>query len=121
MFTSANSKILHPLFVVCQCGYGAKPRGPTSARSLTRYTVPGTVNVPAGTQACPPGKGTLTGTIRAADIVGAPVQGIQSGDLAAAAEVLGSGQSYAQIHTKLFTPGEVRGQIEVEDERENES
>jgi hypothetical protein len=37
MFTSANSKILHPLFVVCQCGYGAKPRGPTSARSLTRY------------------------------------------------------------------------------------
>jgi CHRD domain len=84
-------------------------------------TVPGTVNVPAGTQACPPGKGTLTGTIRAADILGAPVQGIQSGDLAAAAEVLGSGQSYAQIHTKLFTPGEVRGQIEVEDERENES
>jgi hypothetical protein len=83
-------------------------------------TVPGTVNVPTGTQACPAGKGTLTGTIRATDIVGAPVQGIQPGDLAAAVEVLGSGQSYAQIHTKLFTPGEVRGQIEVEDERERE-
>jgi len=110
MFTSANSKIpgassssCVPMWLRRQAKGSHPQPGPSPGT-----TVPGTVNVSAGTQACPPGKGTLTGTIRPADIVGAPVQGIHPGDLAAAVDVLGSGQSYAQIRTKLFTPGEVR-------------
>jgi len=99
----------HPLLLVCQYVATAPSQGiPPQPGPSPGTTVPGTVNVSAGTQACPPGKGTLTGTIRPADIVGAPVQGIHPGDLAAAVDVLGSGQSYAQIRTKLFTPGEVR-------------
>ena len=97
------------LFFLCANVATAPSQGvPPQPGPSPGTTVPGTVNVSAGTQACPPGKGTLTGTIRPADIVGAPVQGIHPGDLAAAVDVLGSGQSYAQIRTKLFTPGEVR-------------
>jgi len=97
------------LFFLCANVATAPSQGvPPQPGPSPGTTVPGTVNVSAGTQACPPGKGTLTGTIRPADIVGAPVQGIHPGGRAAAVDVLGSGQSYAQIRTKLFTPGEVR-------------
>ena len=97
------------------------PTAPSQGVPPTAPGVPGMVNVPMGTQTCPASKTTLTGTIKPADIVGAPVQGIAAGDLAAVVEALGSGLTYGQVHTELFTAGEVRGQIEVEDGRENES
>ena len=67
-----------------------------------------------------PLKGTITAASAATDIVGAPVQGIAKGDLAAVVEAFKSGFTYAQVHTMNFPGGEVRGQIEVEGERENE-
>src|ERR1700730_15766617 len=70
------------LFLLCaNVATAPSPGVPPQPGPSPGTTVPGTVNVPAGTQACPPGKGTLTGTIRAADIVGAPVQGISRATL----------------------------------------
>jgi len=97
------------------------PTAPSQGVPPTAPGVPGMVNVPMDTQTCPAGNGTLTGTIKPADIVGAPVQGIAAGDLAEVVEALGSGLTYGQIHTALFTAGEVRGQIEVEDRRKDKS
>ena len=83
----------------------------------------GPVTVPAGTQPCPD-EGTVTGTIKPADIVdvGAPgernAQGIVDGELNKVVEAILSGQTYAQIHTNAFQLGELRRQIRIHEERD---
>src|SRR5262249_55847506 len=100
---------------------GARINGAVGANGTV--TIP---NTPNGQQTtCPttntdpkhPLKGTITAASAAADIIGAPTQGIAKGDLASVVEALKSGFTYAQIHTFNFSGGEVRGQIEVEDFR----
>jgi len=84
----------------------------------------GGVNVPPGTQTCPSGKGsgaTLKGTIMADSIVGPAQQGINPGDLQAALAAIRSGLVYGQVHTVAFTNGEIRGQIEREEDGDQDS
>lgn len=72
---------------------------------------------PAGTPTCPPGGGTVTGTIRAAGIVPpVPDQGVEAGDFAGAVRILQSGDAYANVHTTRFPAGEIRGQVHTGDE-----
>jgi hypothetical protein len=69
-------------------------------------------NGPAGTQACPPAPATISGTIRARDILGtASSQGIQAGDFGPVLRAIRTGTTYANIHTDRYPGGEIRGQL----------
>jgi hypothetical protein len=70
-------------------------------------------NGPAGTQACPAGGGTVSGTIHAGDVLGnAAAQGLAAGDLAAFIDALRSGATYVNVHSTMFPTGEIRAQLE---------
>jgi hypothetical protein len=70
-------------------------------------------NGPVGTQLCPTPSGTVTGTLRAADMVNtAAAQGIVAGDFAELVAAIRAGKAYANVHSSLFPTGEIRGQID---------
>ena len=68
-------------------------------------------NPPAGTPACPPDGGTVSGTLTAADIIGPTPQGVAAGNFDALEAALTSNTAYGNIHTTNFPAGEIRGQI----------
>jgi hypothetical protein len=55
--------------------------------------------------------GTITATVTAANVVGPAAQGITAGDFADVLRAIGTGSSYANIHTAAFPGGEVRGLV----------
>jgi hypothetical protein len=69
-------------------------------------------NGPAGTQPCPPGPATISGTIRPADVVGPSGQGINSGEFAELASAIRAGVTYVNVHSATFTGGEIRAQLQ---------
>ncbi len=69
-------------------------------------------NGPAGTPACPPAPATVTGTIRAADVVGPVPQGIEAGQFDELVRAMRAGLTYANVHSDRFPPGEIRGQFD---------
>jgi hypothetical protein len=71
-----------------------------------------TVNPPAGTQACPPSPATITGVIRAANVVGPTGQGVSPNEFAELVRALETGVAYANVHTASFPAGEIRGQLD---------
>lgn len=72
-------------------------------------------NPPAGTPACP-ASGVVTGIIQANGVVGPSVQGIAPGEFAELVAAIRAGFTYINIHTSLFPPGEIRGQIKSVDD-----
>lgn len=60
---------------------------------------------------CPPNSGTLTGTWTAANVVAVNAQNIALHDFDALADALTSNTAYANVHTTVFTAGEIRGQV----------
>jgi hypothetical protein len=66
---------------------------------------------PAGTQACPAAPATITGTIKPADVIGPPLQGIAAGEFAEIVKAIRAGATYVNIHTAAFPTGEGRAQI----------
>ena len=73
-------------------------------------------NGPAGTQACPTGGGTITGTIRAADVGGgAAGQGLAAGEFDEFVRALRSGATYVNVHSTNRPTGEIRAQIGDDD------
>jgi CHRD domain-containing protein len=68
-------------------------------------------NPPAGTQPCPAGGGTVTGTITAANLLAIVAQGFPAGNFDALTDALDSDTAYANVHTTNFPAGEIRGQI----------
>lgn len=70
---------------------------------------------PAGTQACPAGGGTVTGTITSGSVLAVPGQHIAVGDFDALVATLDSNTAYGNIHTTNFPGGEIRGQVRRSD------
>jgi hypothetical protein len=69
-------------------------------------------NGPAGTQACPPSPGSISGTIEADDVVAAAAaQGIAAGELGEVLRAMRNGVTYVNVHSDLFPGGEIRGQL----------
>lgn len=67
-------------------------------------------NGPAGTQPCPQ-MGTISGHIRAADVIGPAGQGIAAGELAEIIAAIRAGVAYVNVHSTQFPTGEIRAQF----------
>ena len=78
--------------------------------SVWLCTTPAITAAPAGTQQCPQ-QGTITGTIKPADVVGPAGQGIAPGEFAELVQAMRAGVTYANVHSSTQTGGEIRGQI----------
>jgi hypothetical protein len=69
-------------------------------------------NGPPGTQACPPNGGTISGTIRPADIgAGAASQGIAAGEFDEFLQAIKVGATYVNVHSVDRPAGEIRAQL----------
>jgi len=73
---------------------------------------------PAGTPTCPQ-SGIVTRTVGAADVVGPAVQGIAAGELDEIVAAIRAGRAYANVHSTIFPGGEIRGQINDRDQRDD--
>jgi hypothetical protein len=62
------------------------------------------------TPSCPP-EGTVTGTITPAQVLAQEAQGIFVGDFDELVRAIRAGATYVNVHSTLFPPGEIRGQI----------
>jgi hypothetical protein len=65
--------------------------------------------------ACPQ-SGEVRGTIDSADVIGPADQGIAAGEIGELIRAIENGKTYANVHSSKFPNGEMRGQIEGEDE-----
>lgn len=66
---------------------------------------------PAGTPACPT-EGVVTSSVTAADVIGPAGQGISAGEFAEALQAMRSEMAYANVHSAKYPGGEIRGQIQ---------
>jgi len=72
---------------------------------------PAPATVAALTPFCPEPEGTVEGTITPAQVLAQTAQGIDAGEFDELVRAMRAGATYANVHSTLFTPGEIRGQI----------
>jgi hypothetical protein len=69
-------------------------------------------NGPPGTQACPANGGTISGTIRPADVGGgASAQGLAAGEFDELVRAIKAGATYVNVHSTGRPGGEIRAQL----------
>lgn len=68
--------------------------------------------------ACPPTSGTVEGVIDPADVIGPTAQGIAAGEFDELVRAIRRGHTYANVHTNKHPSGEIRGQINDDNQRE---
>ena len=73
-----------------------------------------------GKPACPAQPATVSGTITAANIIGPTAQGITAGQFDEAVRALRAGMVYANVHTATFPSGEIRGQVNDHNQRDDD-
>jgi hypothetical protein len=72
---------------------------------------------PMGTPMCPSSPGTVTDSFTAADVVDtAERQGITTGEFDELVEAMRDGFTYVNVHSSLAPTGEIRGQIDRDDD-----
>src|SRR5882762_8251560 len=69
---------------------------------------------------CPARGGTVTGTVTAADVIGPNGQGIAPGEFSKVLEAIHSGVTYVNVHSTKFPAGEIRGQVRVPGEDDDD-
>ena len=67
---------------------------------------------------CPNVSGTVEGDVTPADVIGPNGQGIEPGSFAEILRAMRAGHSYVNIHTTRWRGGEIRGQINDNDQKE---
>jgi hypothetical protein len=72
----------------------------------------------ASTPTCPQ-SGTVTGTITPLEVVGPAGQGIAPGEFEELVAAIRAGRTYANVHSSKFGGGEIRGQINDRDQRDD--
>jgi CHRD domain len=72
-----------------------------------------------GKPACPQ-SGEVTGTVTAADVIGPADQGIEAGEIDELIAAMRSGNTYANVHSDKFPSGEIRGQIDGDDDHDGD-
>ena len=81
--------------------------------------VPAPDAVKALTPQCPgPHDGKVTGTITPAQVLEAVGQGIAPGEFEEVVAAIRAGRTYANVHSTLFPPGEIRGHIHDDGHRQ---
>jgi len=65
-------------------------------------------NGPAGTPACPPGEGTIAGTMAAANILGRAARACRPGSSTPSRARIRAGIAYVNVHSSTFAAGEIR-------------
>jgi CHRD domain len=69
-------------------------------------------NGPPGTQACPANGGTISGTIRPANVgAGAAAQGLAAGEFDELVRAIKAGATYVNVHSTGRPGGEIRAQL----------
>src|SRR5438094_6234570 len=71
---------------------------------------------PAGVAPTCPQSGTVTGTIRPAQVLTVTGQGIDAGEFDELVRAIRAGATYANVHSQTFGPGEIRGPIGGDDD-----
>ena len=71
-----------------------------------------------GKPACPQ-SGTVTGTIVPTDVIGPTAQGIGAGEFEELVAAVRAGRTYANVHSTKFPAGEIRGQINDDNQRDD--
>jgi len=75
---------------------------------------------PPGTPTCPgPNDGTIADTIVPADVIGPTGQGIVAGEFGELVAAIRAGRAYANVHSSMFPAGEIRGQINDDNQRDD--
>jgi hypothetical protein len=86
---------------------------------ISAWLCQGTAAGPAGTPTCPTPGGTVTGVIDATDVIGPTGQGIAPGEFGELVAAIRAGRAYANVHSSKFPTGEIRGQINDDDQRDD--
>jgi CHRD domain len=73
----------------------------------------------ASTPTCPAPGGTVTGTITPVEVVGPSGQGIAAGEFEELVAAIRAGRAYANVHSSKFPGGEIRGQINDRNQRDD--
>ena len=69
-------------------------------------------NGPPGTQACPANGGTISGTIKPADVgAGGSAQGLAAGEFDELVRAIQAGATYVNVHSITRPAGEIRAQL----------
>lgn len=77
------------------------------------------VTVPAGAgivPPCPMPGGTVEGTVTAAQVLGPAAQFFPAGEMGEVLRAIRSGAAYVNVHSSRNLGGEIRGQIQVDDD-----
>ena len=72
---------------------------------------PAPANVSATTPFCPAPGGSVSGMITPDKVLEAVGQGLAAGEFEELVAAIRAGRAYANVHSTLFPPGEIRGQI----------
>ena len=86
--------------------------GPRQSGGVSVFLCTNLGNGPAGTQACPAGDATITGTLTPASVIGPAGQGIAAGEFGELVTAIRAGVTYVNIHTTERPGGEIRAQID---------
>lgn len=84
---------------------------PAIAGGVIAFLCDSTPMAPQGVPECPGAGGRVTGTIEPDDVVGPSGQGIEPGEFDELVAALRANATYANVHTDLHQPGEIRGRI----------